>query len=76
MHYKNGRVAKVGDMILAKNHNGIVSHEVVVAQSSASDKWDLTTVPVGQTMSRTAKECLHIEDAHNLDAPAATPAAV
>jgi hypothetical protein len=74
MHYKNGREAKVGDQIVAKNYNGTPAIEVVVAVSTANNTCNLTTIPLtSNTFSRTASEALHVDDAiQGLDFPKST----
>jgi hypothetical protein len=64
MHYKNGREAKIGDTIVAKEWNGVCHTEVVVAATADSESCNLYTIPIPQnTNCRTASEVLHAEDA-------------
>ena len=68
MHYKNGREAKVGDQIVAKNYNGTHAIEVVIAASAGSATCNLETIPLLQNSnSRTASECLRVDDAINME---------
>lgn len=72
MHYKNGTPAKVGDFVLAKNHNGIPFTGVVVATQAQSDTCNLTVAPVNplSSFTLTAKECLRADEALEPPAPA------
>ena len=67
MHYRNGREAKIGDVIVGRGFdgNGVPMLGVVFKQASTSDTCNLTAVPltVANTVTLTAKECLHIDDA-------------
>lgn len=65
MHYKNGREAKVGDVIVTKDYNGIVGTGVIVKANPGAETCNLTVQPVvpSQLMNNvSARDCIHIED--------------
>ncbi len=65
MHYKNGKLAKVGDKIVGKDWNGNPVAGIVANVSPGSETCNLSVVPLlpQQQMSATAKDCLLLEDA-------------
>lgn len=64
MHYKNGREAKVGDQVVARDYNGTAFAGVVVKTIPGTDACNLQVVPLrDHPHTYTAKECLHIDDA-------------
>lgn len=72
MHFKNGREAKVGDMILGRNFDGTPISGVIVTTQAQSDTCNLTVMPItpGSRVTMTAKECLHVDDAMSVGDPA------
>lgn len=66
MHYKNGTPAKVGDRIIAKDHQGLPVSGIVVATTPGADSCNLLVAPIHQPYSSgffTASECLTVDDA-------------
>lgn len=62
MHYKNGRAAKVGDMIVGKDINGLPVAGVVVKTLAHEGTCNLVVTPVREQLWYTAGECLHVDD--------------
>lgn len=87
MHYKNGRPANIGDMVIWRDYNGLPFGAIVIKQSSSGDTCNLSGVSTGsgQSVTLTAKDCVHIEDAfdpkpydtfrHSVAGPVETPPA-
>ncbi|XHR29879.1 MAG: hypothetical protein ACFUZC_04860 [Chthoniobacteraceae bacterium] len=74
MHYANGREAKIGDRIVFKDYQGIPYAGVVASAIPGSDTCNLNVVPVTVTgtMSVTAREAMHIDDALTVLTPDST----
>jgi len=70
MHYKNGKEAKVGDLVVGTDYNGLPVAGVVVKQLSGSDTCNLYVVPVTPhaQVTLTAKECVLHADAMSVQA--------
>jgi hypothetical protein len=69
MHYKNGREAKIGDTVLAKNWNGQPYTGLVTSITPGSTSCNAVVIPLpvvnGQNV--TLGDCLHTEDAIKAD---------
>ncbi len=66
MHYKNGREVKMGDKVLVPNGNytfvGIVTQLIPGASTC-----NLYAVPLGNAQLATSRDCVHLEDAMNVN---------
>ncbi len=71
MHYKNGKPAKVGDIIVGRDCQGNVFSGVVIKTNTQSDTCNVVVQPIvmGQQIWMTAKECLHADDALTITPP-------
>lgn len=74
MHYKNGRPAQVGDKVLVA-HDTYSTLGVVIAANPKSDTCNLTIVPLRDSFSATAGECVRLDDASSPTAYVEPPAA-
>ena len=61
MHYKNGREVNIGDKVLVPNGNYTFVGIVASVRSGASS-CNLGVVPLANSQSATAVDCLHIDD--------------
>jgi len=67
MHYKNGREAKIGDLVVFKTSN-VIRTGIVVNATAESDTCNLQITPLCETLYySTASECLHADDALGWD---------
>ena len=62
MHYRNGREAKQGDLVVTRGWTGVYAG-VVVKTTEGCDTCNLTVQPVNSPITVSAKDCLHIDDA-------------
>ena len=69
MHFKNGRTAKVGDIIVAANYAGQPFTGIITSISPGSGTCNAQMVPLpaANSQSVTLKECMHVEDAVTLN---------
>jgi hypothetical protein len=74
MHYKNGRLAKVGDMILVQPQYGTPFVGVLVAAQEGSTSCNGTVTPIDpqKTWSVTLGECIHVDDVTAAPGPQAS----
>lgn len=64
MHYKNGKPAQKGDIIIAKSDDGIPVVGVVVGIQAAASTCNLVIAPIEHARRWcTASDCLLAEDA-------------
>lgn len=73
MHYKNGRKAKLGDMVITRNYAGCPLSGVVVTAHTESDACNLRVIPFDPATMfyATASETLHVDDVLPVVDPAA-----
>lgn len=64
MNYKNGRVIRVGDNIVARNPQGHAMMGVVVG-AAPGDTETLVVAPASSIVTVPANEAVHLEDAMN-----------
>lgn len=67
MHYKNGREAKAGDVIVSLSGKQVgILHSVIAQSDTCNGRLALTTQNDPYV---TLKECLHIDDISAADVP-------
>lgn len=62
-HYKNGREAKIGDVLVCKPQYGLPISGVVVAVNPSAETCNANVVPTTISQYVTLSDCLHIDDA-------------
>ncbi|MDB6017708.1 MAG: hypothetical protein JWR19_2197 [Pedosphaera sp.] len=76
MHYKNGRLAKVGDQVVNKDNQGKASGGILVEASPGCTTCNGKILPnqgIWNLPSVNLSDCLHVEDAFPVPAPVTEP---